>query len=100
MPVYPFVNFEPLLSRFGRDISAFQHHVFPQLVWTNVGRLDHFFNVEKVRTIILRRKGVTDMPGLDEEVGRVQKPPLPPHFRTNLVAEKKAVRAEITPRTV
>jgi hypothetical protein len=80
MPAYPFVNFEPLLPWFGRDISAFQQYVFPQLVWTSVGRLSHCFNVEKMKTIILRCKGVTDMPGLDEEVGHIQKPPVAPHF--------------------
>jgi len=68
MPAYPYVNFEPLLPRFGHAITAIQHHVFPQLVWTSVGRLNHVFNVEKVKTIILRRKGVTKMPGLNEEV--------------------------------
>ena len=98
MPAYPYVNFAPLLSRFGRDITAFQHHVFPQLVWTSVGRLDHIFNVEKVRTVILRRKGVTDMPGLEEEVGRVQKPLAAPHYRSNFVAEKKAMRTELSRR--
>jgi hypothetical protein len=80
MPAYPYINFEPLLPRFGPNINAIQHHVFPQLVWTSVGRLNHIFNVEKVKTIILRRKGVTKMPGLNEEVERVQKPLLPPHF--------------------
>jgi hypothetical protein len=96
MPAYPYVNFEPLLPRFGHDITAFQHHLFPQLVWTTVGCLNHVFNVEKVKTIILRRKGVLEMPGLDEEVDRVQKPLLPPHFRTNFVAEKKVVRIELS----
>lgn len=38
------------------------------------------------------------MPGLNEEVERVQKPLLPPHFRTNFIAEKKAVRLELSRR--
>ena len=38
------------------------------------------------------------MPGLDEEVERMQKPLLPPHFRTNFVAEKKAVCIELSRR--
>lgn len=98
MPAYPYINFEPHLPRFGHNITAFQHHVFPQLVWTSVARLNHVFNVEKVKTIILRRKGVTDMPGLDEEVNRVQKPLAAPHYRNNLVAEKRAVRNELSRR--
>jgi hypothetical protein len=98
MPAYPYINFEPHLSWFGRNITAFQHHVFPQLVWTSVGRLNHVFNVEKVKTIILRRKGVTDMPGFDEEVDRVQKPLITPHYRNNFTAEKKAVRIELSRR--
>ena len=68
-----YIDFEPHLSWFGHNITAFQHHVFPQLIWTSVGWLNHVFNVEKVKTIILCCKGVMDIPGLDEEVDCVQK---------------------------
>ena len=99
MPAYPYVNFEPLLPRFGRDITALQHYAFPQLIWTSVGRLDHVFKVEKTKVIILRRKGVKDVLGLDEEVERILRPPVAPHFRNNFVAERKAVRTEISRRS-
>ena len=98
MPAYPYINFEPLLPRFGRDITALQHYAFPQLIWTSVGRLDHVFNVEKTKTIVLRRKGVKDVLGLDEEVERILRPSVAPHFRNNFVAERKAVRTEISRR--
>jgi hypothetical protein len=74
-----------------REITVFQHHVFLQLVWTSVGWLNHVFNVEKVKTIILHCKGVTYMPGLDEEVDHIQKPLLSPHYQKNFTAEKKAI---------
>lgn len=80
MPVYLFINFEPLLSWFSHDISVFQHHVFLQLVWANIGHLSHFFNVEKVKMIILCYKVVADMLEVDKEVGCVQKLLLTPHF--------------------
>jgi hypothetical protein len=70
--------------------------MFPQLVWTNVGHLDHGFNVEKVKTIVLRCTGVTDMPGLEEEVERIQKLLVVPHYCKNLAAKTKAVRMEIS----
>ena len=98
MPAYPYVNFAPLLPQFGHEIASFQHHMFPQLVWTNVSRLNYVFNVEKVKTIVLRRTGVTDMPGLEEEVECIQTPVVVPHYCKNLTAEAKAVRMEISRR--
>ena len=53
MPAYPYVNFQPLLPRICHVIITIQHHVFPQVVWTSVGHLNHVFNVEGVKTIIL-----------------------------------------------
>ena len=96
MPAYLYVNFGPLLSQFGHEITSFQHHMFPQLVWTNVGRLSYVFNVEKVKMIVLGRMGVTDMPGLEEEVECIQKPLVVPHYHKNLTAEAKAVCMEIS----
>lgn len=80
MPAYPYVNFEPHLPRFGHNITAFQHHIFLQLIWTSVSQLNHIFNVEKVKTIILCHKGVMNMPRLDEEVDHIQKLLIAPHY--------------------
>jgi hypothetical protein len=95
MPAYPYINFEPHLSWFGHNITAIQHHVFLQLMWTSFSWLNHIFNVEKVKITILHCKGVTDMPGLDEEVAHVQKPLIAPHYQNNFTAEKKAIHIEL-----
>ena len=96
MPTYPYVNFQPLLPRFCHAITTIQYHVFLQVVWTSVGHLNHVFNVEGVKTIILHQKGVTKMPGLNEEVELVLKPLIPPHFQTNFIMEKKVVYIELS----
>jgi hypothetical protein len=36
------------------------------------------------------------MPGLDEEVDRVQKPLIAPHYQNNFTAEKKAICIELS----
>jgi hypothetical protein len=90
MPDFPWVTPNEFIRRFGSDIHAIDHRT-PIGRWTELGRLDIVYKVSNNDTLVFRRRGVSRMPGVDEDPGR---PPPPAHFFKSMSSQRTEVRRE------
>jgi len=93
MPDFPWVKPEEFIHRFGPNIIAIDHRT-PIGRWVELGRLDIVYKVSNNETLIFRRRGIRRMPGIDEEVDQIHRPPPPAHFFKGISSQRTAVRQE------
>jgi hypothetical protein len=92
MPDFPWVKPEEFIHRCGSDIIAIDHRTTIGR-WVELGRLDIVYKVSNNETLVFRRRGVCDMPGIDEGIDGTHPPP-PPHFFKAISSQRTAVRQE------
>jgi hypothetical protein len=92
MPDFPWVKPEEFIHRCGSDIVAIDHHTAIGR-WVEPGRLDIVYKVSNNDTLIFRRRGVCDMPGIDEGIDGTHPTPHQ-HFFKAISSQRTAVRQE------
>jgi len=92
MPDFPWVKPEEFIHHCGLDIVAIDHNTAIRR-WVELGCLDIIYKVSNNNTLIFRRRGVCNMPGIDEGIDGTHPTP-PQHFFRAISSQRTAVRQE------